>query len=155
MSERLRLRGYISSRSFQGERVPQSVQNLVVRHHCQRIGAQFLLSATEYAMPGCYLMLEQVLDELDSVDGVVAYSLFQMPADTGRRRMVFDRVMGAGRLLHFALEGMVVAEDSDVARTEDLWLVRAFVDRQPTARMMNSVTPEAMMPAFASLTTSF
>ena len=76
-----RVRGYIFSRAFMGERIPQHVQNLVIRDYCERNHLQFLLSAAEYAMPDCYLVLEQVLDELTEINGLVAYSLFQLPED--------------------------------------------------------------------------
>lgn len=58
------LKGYIFSRAFMGERVPQHVQNLVIRDYCQKNGYQYLLSGTEYAMEGCHLVFEQLLDEI-------------------------------------------------------------------------------------------
>lgn len=69
-----KVRGYIFSRPFMGERVPQHIQNLVIRDYCDRYNLHYLLSATEYAMVGCHLMLEQVLNELADLDGIVAYS---------------------------------------------------------------------------------
>ena len=56
-----KVRGYIFCRSFMGERAPQHVQNIVIRDYCERNGLNYLLSATEYAMPQCYIMLEEVL----------------------------------------------------------------------------------------------
>ena len=82
-------RGYIFSRPFMGERVPQHVQNLVIRDYCKKQGLQYLLSATEYAMPNSHLILQQVLDELSELDGIIFYSLFLLPEDTTER----DRVM--------------------------------------------------------------
>ena len=73
------VRGYIFSRPFMGERVPQHVQNLVIRDYCKKQGIQYLLSATEYALADCYLILQQVLDELPQLDGIVFYSLFLLP----------------------------------------------------------------------------
>ena len=78
-------RGYIFSRPFQGERVPQNVQNLVIRDFAARSRLTYLLSATEYAMPGCFMMLEQVLAELPALEGMICYSIFQLPPD-GRAR---------------------------------------------------------------------
>ena len=71
-----KVRGYNFSRSFMGERVPQHVQNLVIRDYCQKQGLQYLLSATEYAMANSHLILQQVLNELPNLDGIVFYSLF-------------------------------------------------------------------------------
>ncbi|HTJ97197.1 MAG TPA: LIC12192 family sporadic carbohydrate cluster protein [Rhodocyclaceae bacterium] len=118
------LRGYIFSREFLGERVPQAVQNLVLRDYCQRIGAQYLLSASEYAMQDCHLILEQLLDEIDSVDGIVAYSLFQLPADSSARLRVLTRIFAAGKELHLALEGFSIRSESQIQRVEDIWRVK-------------------------------
>ena len=63
-------RGYVSSRVFCKERVPQHVQNLVIRDYCARRGITYLLSATEYAMPNCYMMLEQTMNDLENLDGI-------------------------------------------------------------------------------------
>src|SRR5882757_7640146 len=57
-------RGYVFSRSVDNHRVPQHIQNLVIRDYAARRKLHYLLSATEYAMPGCYLILEQVLADL-------------------------------------------------------------------------------------------
>ena len=38
----------MSSRDFMGERVPQHVQNLVIRNYCNQNNYQYLLSAVEY-----------------------------------------------------------------------------------------------------------
>ena len=54
-------KGYISSRSFMGERVPQSVQNLVIRDYCKSNHLIFELSSTEYAMNESYYVLRQLL----------------------------------------------------------------------------------------------
>ena len=57
--------------------------------------SDYLLSATEYAMPDCYLILEQVLADLAALDGVILYSMFMLPADTGRRRQIYRRLPDA------------------------------------------------------------
>jgi sporadic carbohydrate cluster protein (TIGR04323 family) len=118
------VRGYIFSRSFLGERVPQHVQNLVIRDFCQKNNLQYLLSATEYAMEHCTLILEQVLDELKTIDGIVQYSLFQLPIDDSKRRGVYERVLSHGRKLFFAVEGLRIENEDDVARIETIWKVK-------------------------------
>lgn len=127
-----KLRGYIFSREFLGERVPQAVQNLVIRDYCQRTGAQFLLSASEYAMEDCHLILEQLLDELDQVDGIVAYSLFQLPADSAARLRVLSRILTAGKSLHLALEGFAISSENQIQRVEDVWRVKRTLASCPT-----------------------
>ena len=75
------IRGYIFSRPFLDERVPQNVQNLVIREFCKKENLFYNLSASEYAMANCYKILNQLIHELKSLDGIVAYSLFQLPED--------------------------------------------------------------------------
>ena len=123
VSERLGHRGYIASRPIRGERVPQHVQNLVIRSYCQRNGFTFLLSATEYAMPGCFIMLNEVLRELPRLRGIVLYSLFMLPDDQKRRRALCETVLAAGVSLHGAVEDLALTGPADLERIEDLWLV--------------------------------
>ncbi|MBF0332439.1 MAG: sporadic carbohydrate cluster protein, TIGR04323 family [Alphaproteobacteria bacterium] len=120
-------RGYVASRPCLGERAPQHVQNLVIRDHARRHGLTFLLSATEYAMPGSFKMLETVLDELPTLDGVILYSLLLLPPEPERRLIVYRRVLAAGATLHAALESLVIADFDDARHAEDILMVRAAV----------------------------
>lgn len=124
-------RGYIASRPILGERAPQHVQNLVVRNYAQRRGLPFLLSATEWAMDECHMILSQVLDELEAIDGIIAYSLFMLPVDPARRAPIWRRILGAGRSFHAALEGIAVTDQTGVDRVEDLWLARTVLAHCP------------------------
>lgn len=118
------VRGYIFSRPFMGERVPQHVQNLVIRDYCERNRLHFLLSATEYAMPDCHLILEQVLGELQDIDGFVAYSLYQLPEDATQRERIYNAVVKQGKCMHFAVEGLRAHTPQECSRIETLWRIR-------------------------------
>lgn len=107
-----------------GERAPQHVQNIVLRDYCARNRLHYLLSATEYAMMNCHLILEQVLVELADIDGIVAYSLFQMPINQTQRLRVYERILAQGKEIHFAVEGLGLTTQSDILRLEDIWFVR-------------------------------
>lgn len=126
MSNRHGHRGYIASRPVRGQDWPQHVQNLVIRDYAQRNGLHYLLSATEYAMDGCYMNLETVLGELDHIEGVVCFSLFMLPKRAERRRALYDRIFAAGADLHGALENMAIRTEADIARLEDIFLVDRF-----------------------------
>ena len=52
-----KVRGYIFSRSFMGERVPQHVQNIVIRDYCNKNNLFYLLSSTEYSVKNSHLIL--------------------------------------------------------------------------------------------------
>ena len=130
MSER-GARGYIFSRPHLGGNVPQRVQNLVIRDYCVRRGLRYLLSATEYAMPGCFMMLERVLDEAPGLEAIVLYSLFQLPETAAGRRAIYVRVLKAGTHLHAALEDLMIRSPADIGRIEDIWCLRQILPLCP------------------------
>lgn len=107
-----------------GERAPQHVQNIVIRDYCKKNNLLYLLSSTEYVMKNCYLMLEQVLDELKSIDGVVAYSLFQLPEDKKLRLKVYKKILKLKKEIHFSVEGLKITSKKDVEKIENVWLIR-------------------------------
>lgn len=119
-----KVRGYIFSRQFMGERVPQHVQNLVLRDYCERNRMQYLLSGTEYAMQDCHLILEQLFDELSDIDGIVAYSLFQLPEDAVQRKRIYYQIINSQKVMHFAVEGLQARTHKDWERIEILWRIR-------------------------------
>jgi len=127
-------RGYVFARPFLGERAPQHVQNLVIRDYAARNGLSYKLSATEYAMDGCHMMLEQVLDELPTLKGLICYSLFQLPVDASARAHIYARVRDSGAELHAALEDLAVREAADIGRVEDIWRVRLALAACPRGR---------------------
>lgn len=133
MSNRFGYRGYIASRPVRGLAQPQHVQNLVVRDYAARRRLPYLLSATEYAMPGSYMVLRSVLAELPKLQGVICYSLFMLPQRRERRREVYRQIFDAGCSLHGALEGMAVECEDDIAMLEDIFMVDALAVRQMPA----------------------
>jgi sporadic carbohydrate cluster protein (TIGR04323 family) len=126
-----RLRGYIFGRPFLGERVPQHVQNIVLRDYARRRGVSLLLAASEYAMPGSHLILETVCGELPRIDGILAYSVFQLPEDSVQRASVLDRVVSQGKEIHFAVEDIVVGSQASADDVEVLWRVRLALESTP------------------------
>ena len=118
------LRGYISSRKFMGESCDQSVQNLVLRDYCKRMNYNYLLSGTEYSIKNSYLMLQQLVDEIPTINGIVAYSLFQMPENQEKRLQIINNILDRDGELHFALENLKISVNSEIDRVENIWLVR-------------------------------
>ena len=115
-----KLRGYIFARPFMGERAPQHVQNIILRDYCQKRGHELLLSAAEYAMPDSYMILESVLDDLANIDGIVFYSLYQLPTQPEQRRLIYSRVLDAQKSLHFAVEDKVISSVNDIQIVEEI-----------------------------------
>jgi sporadic carbohydrate cluster protein (TIGR04323 family) len=126
MAERAGHRGYIGARPLNGSRTPQHVQNIVIRDYARRKNLQFLLSAVEHIMPGSYMILEDLLDELPRLDGIICYSIFMLPPDERRRREVYDRVLREGCDLHAAVEEIAIASNDDIQAVEDILLVNKY-----------------------------
>jgi len=112
-----------------GERVPQHVQNLVIRDYCERNSLLFLLSATEYAMDGSHLILEQVLDELNAISGIVFYSLFQLPEESEKRREIFDQIIKIKKVAHFAVEGLSASTNEQFERIGTIWDIKLALSK--------------------------
>tara|TARA_B100002052_G_C15551242_1_gene449219 strand:+ start:195 stop:569 length:375 start_codon:yes stop_codon:yes gene_type:complete len=120
----MKLRGYIFSRPFLGERVPQHVQNLVIRDYCKKNQFQFLLSATEYAMPDSDIMLKQVISELDKINGIVAYSIFQLPINLEDRVVAIRSILEQKKEIHFACEDMRIQNNEDFEKIQNIWQIK-------------------------------
>jgi len=120
-------RGYIFSRPFMEERVPQHVQNIVIRDYCSKKGIHYLLSATEYAMENSSLILRQLINDLTSVDGIVAYSIFQMPEDDAERQTIFHSILSSNKEIHFAVEGLSLYDNESYSRIESIWQVKKTI----------------------------
>ena len=120
-------RGYIFSRPFMGERVPQHVQNLVIRDYCKKKGIQYLLSATEYAMVGSHLILQQIMDELPQLEGIVFYSLFLLPEQKKERDRVCKVILGNKKTIFFAVEGLLMSNKIEHERIETIWQVQKIL----------------------------
>ncbi|MCR9191770.1 MAG: sporadic carbohydrate cluster protein, LIC12192 family [Gammaproteobacteria bacterium] len=113
-------RGYIGSRPYAGGEFPQSVQNMLIRNFCQKNKLHFLLSATEYTMPGCYMMLQEVVNSMDSLSGIVLFSLDMLPDKKTVRMAIYNKLLPCEKTLHFALEDMSVSTWDDIEYIENI-----------------------------------
>lgn len=123
-------RGYIGGRSYRGEKTPQHIQNLVIRDYCQRNDARYLLSAAEYNMQGCYMVLEEVLRDLSSIDGIVMYSIFMLPESRLQRYRIYDDLFDKNISLHGALENINIDNKFSVERLEEILLLQQLMYEQ-------------------------
>ena len=124
--------GYVASRPIQGCTIPQHVQNIVIRDYCQKRQMIYRLSGTEYAIPGSFLILNQIIKSLDELDGVVVYSMFQLPEDSASRRKIYGQFLERDKSLHFAVEGLSMFRFEDTLRLEDIWTVTLVMRDLPS-----------------------
>lgn len=117
-------RGYISSHMMERS-VPQNVQQTVIREYCRRHGLEFMLSATEYCMDGSTMMLKSMLNDKSS--GIVFYSIYQLPVDSHKRTSILYHALQSRKRIHFAAEGIKIMSRKDIAKLEDIFLLRSII----------------------------
>ena len=88
-----KLKGYIFSRNFIDERIPQHIQNTILRDYCRNNNYEFFLSVVEYSMQNSFLMLESLVHQLNNYDGILAYSLFQLPEKESERKKIIKKIV--------------------------------------------------------------
>jgi len=119
-----KLRGYIFSRGFMGERVPQHVQNIVIRDYCSKKSFQYLLSESEYSMEGSYHILKNLVNNTSSINGIVAYSLFQLPKNDDLRKKLVFKLLKKKKTFHFAVERISISNFKDWERVDYIWKIK-------------------------------
>ena len=119
-----KVRGYIFSREFMGERVPQFVQNLVIRDYCKKNNLTYLLSVTEHAMENSSYNLNKLLADLKDIDGVILYSLFQLPIKEEDRFKFYKKIFSVKKKIYFALENIQLDCQTAVDQIEDIWNIK-------------------------------
>ena len=107
-----------------GERAPQHVQNIVIRDYCRRHSLSLLLCLTEYTMENSHLILHQILEELSGIDGIVMYSLLQLPTKDGSRKKIYKKILKEKKIICFAVEDMILKKKEDIDRIENIWQVK-------------------------------
>ena len=117
-------RGYISSRDCLGVNYPQRIQNIVIRDYCENNNFKFLLSAAEYSMAGSNIILKDLVKELSTISGVVAFSIFQLPENKNKRINFLKIFIKKKKSIHFALERFVVKSDKDVVKLNQIWEIK-------------------------------
>ena len=98
-------RGYIASGEFNGHRVPQHIQNQIVKAYCDTNSLKFVLSRAEYWINGSTdCQLWAALKE--GFRHIVFYSIWQLPPKKTVREKVYNHCIKNKITLHFASEQM-------------------------------------------------
>ena len=119
-------KGYIFSRSFFGQRVPQRVQNIVVRDFAAQKQFNVSFSSVEYCHTGSTAILESLLDAALPGEVIIFYSVFQFPEQPGTREKLY-KVMSKKRVtIHTALEGLIISDSESIQKLESLIAIKGY-----------------------------
>ena len=75
-------------------------------------------------MSNCYKILYQLMNELKNLDGIVAYSVFQLPEENNNRNKILKKILKKKKFFYFALENLKVSKLSDMQKIENIWLIK-------------------------------
>ena len=124
-----KVRGYMTSRPFMGERVPQHIQNQVIRNFCIQNNFQYLLSVVEYSMVNSSLILNQLFNETKKINGVGFYSLFQLPENDSQRNKFLKKIIKKKKFVFFSVENLILSSPKDIERIETIWLIKKVMSK--------------------------
>lgn len=121
------VKGYNFSRDFMGERVPQHVQNIVIKDFCNKNNLSLQLSATEYVMKDSFLIFHELISNINDLHGVVSYSLFLMPENDGERTKIFKKIIKKKKVIYFAVENMKIENIIDLEKINNIWKIKKIL----------------------------
>ena len=105
-------RGYIASGEFNGHRIPQHIQNQIIKSYCDANTLRFVLSRAEYWINGgtdCQLWA--ALKE--GFQHIVFYSIWQLPCSENMRQEIYKHCIVNRITLHFATERIQTKVDQE------------------------------------------
>ena len=113
-------RGYIASGPFKNNRVPQHIQNQIIKLYCDLHCLIFVLSRAEYWIDGSTdCQLWAALKE--GFKHIVFFSLWQLPLDEEEREAVYKHCWANKITLHFATER--ISTNTNISSYSDLELL--------------------------------
>jgi len=80
-------------------------------------------------MEESFLAFRQVVSEISTYQGVVAYSIDQLPGDRYERQEILQTIVDAEREIHFAVEKIAIRSKADIANTETIVLLKSLQSR--------------------------
>ena len=117
-------RGYIFSRKINGNFIPQRVQNLVIREFSNRKNIIFKLSSTEYNMKNSYIMLSSLVDDFDSIDGVIFYSIEQLLDNKKNCLKILNLLISNKKTIFFALEELKISNMLELKKLNEIIFIK-------------------------------
>lgn len=96
--------------------MPQNVQNIMIREYCKKHDLHYLLSAAEYAIPNCYMVLKDLVDESKNLSGIVLYSAYQLPEDEKCRVDLCMEIIQNNCAIHLCAEDLVITNIKELEK---------------------------------------
>ena len=103
-----KLKGYISSRKLlNGDYVTQKTQNLIIRESCKLKNFNLELSSAEYIMDSSFMVLNNLIENLNKNDGIAFFSLFQLPENHNSRLKIYKNLFKFKKIIFFVMKNFI------------------------------------------------
>jgi len=116
----IKLKGYIFSRKINNSSIPQNVQNIVLREYCKRNNFFFILSDSEYSLKNSFHVLEGILQSTNTYDGILFYSIYQLPLDNEKRKKILIKLLTNKKQIHFAQENYQINNKYQINKIDNI-----------------------------------
>ncbi len=116
-------RGYISSRQINGNKIPQSLQNLKIRDYANLKNIDFKLSVTEYRMKKSFFALNSLKKEISKLNGIIFFSIYQLPEEKVLRKEILNFFIQKRKKIFFALEDIELKDLNDMQEIENIFFI--------------------------------
>ncbi|PPR79043.1 MAG: hypothetical protein CFH01_00654 [Alphaproteobacteria bacterium MarineAlpha2_Bin1] len=126
-NEKKGFRGYVASGRINGHFIPQHVQNIIIRDYANKNNLLYKLSSSEYIMENSTMILESVTSELDKLEGIILYSMFQLPSNRIYRSNFYKKIIESKCTLHAAVENNMLLDESDIGKWEEVLILSQII----------------------------
>ena len=128
------VKGYVSSSSINNNFIPQKLQNLLIRDFCSNNSLSLNLSSIEYSKS--ILILKSLLKELRYIDGIVFFSIYQLPKNEKLRLKIYNQTIQNKKTLYFALENKSVTKRNDFQSIEDIFKINNVINENQNSKIL-------------------
>ena len=81
------------------------------------------MSSTEYTIKNSTHILFEILSDLRKYDGILFYSLFQLPENKKIRINLYKKIIKKNKQIHFAVENLFIKKNKDIEKIEETFLL--------------------------------
>ena len=74
-------------------------------------------------------IINELVNDIDNLYGIVAYSLFQLPSDKKIRKKILNKILIKRKKIFFACENLQVSNRIEMSKIETLWNIKEVSER--------------------------
>ena len=80
-------------------------------------------------MKNSFYILNQLINNMNGIQGIIAYSVFQMPFDNYKREKIFKKILNKKKEIFFACENLKISSTRDIVRIRKIWNLKKITSK--------------------------